>query len=395
MTNRWTGGQYSIFRALLGAYLFVHFAHLLPWGAEVFSNAGMLSDASLSPLFRLFPSVFLLSDAPWVVGALLAAAALAAVLFAAGRWDRVAAAFMWYVLACLFTRNPLIQNPALPYLGWMLLAHLFVPPAPFGSWDARGRVDPCGRWAMPQPIVFAAWTVLALSYSYSGWTKLFSASWVAGDTVAYVLQNPLAREHALRHAFLALPDWTLQALTWTILYVELLFAPLVLFRALRPWLWGLMLWVQFGFLLLLNFADLTIPMLLFHLLTFDPAWVKRPQRTGPITIYYDGACGLCHRVVRFVLAEDRAGRFRFTPIEGDDFLVTDDAGYAFRKSSAYVLILRHLGGLWGVMGFALALIPRKLRDCVYDAMARNRHRWFPRPARSCPIVAPRLRARFL
>jgi len=30
----WTGAQYTFFRGLLGAYLFVHFVHLLPWGAE-------------------------------------------------------------------------------------------------------------------------------------------------------------------------------------------------------------------------------------------------------------------------------------------------------------------------------------------------------------------------
>jgi predicted DCC family thiol-disulfide oxidoreductase YuxK len=395
MRNQWTGGQYSIFRALLGAYLFIHFAHLLPWGAEVFSAAGMLRDAELSPLFRLFPSVLHLSDAPWVVSALLACAAVAALFLAAGRWDRAAAALIWYVLACLFTRNPLIQNPALPYLGWMLLAHLFVPTAPYGSWAAAGRADPDGRWRLPQPLLFAAWMVLALSYSYSGWTKLFSPSWVSGETVAYVLENPLARDHALRQALLGLPEWMLQALTWTILWVELLFAPLALFRTLRPLLWGLMLWVQFGFLFLLNFADLTIPMLLYHLLTFDPSWVKRPERSGALTIYYDGGCGLCHRVVRFVLAEDRAGRFRFSPIEGDRFVVTDAAGFALLKSDAYVLLLRNLGGLWGLLGFALGLVPRQARDAAYDLVAANRRQLFAPPANACPVVPRRLRARFV
>ena len=384
MTNQWTGGQYSLFRALLGAYLFVHFAHLAPWGAEVFSNQGMLAEAATSPLFNLFPSVFHLSDAPWVVSALLVAAAAAALFFAAGKWDRAAAAFMWYVLACLFTRNPLIQNPALPYLGWMLLAHLFVPPAPYGSWAARGRADPAGGWHLPQPLVLAAWAVLALSYSYSGWTKLFSPSWVAGDTVTYVLQNPLARDTPLRELVLAMPDWLLHGLTWTILYVELFFAPLVLFRRLRPILWGVMLWVQFGFLFLLNFADLTVPMLLFHLLTFDPAWMKSTSPAAVETIHYDGRCGLCHRVVRFVLAEDPAGRFRFTPIDTDDFRVVDDAGGMLRKSDAYVHILRRLGGLWGLLGLALARVPLRLRDFVYDFVGRNRRRG----STACLLRAP-------
>jgi predicted DCC family thiol-disulfide oxidoreductase YuxK len=398
MANQWTGGQYSVFRALLGAYLGAHFLHLAPWGAEVFSNRGMLAEAASSPLFRLFPSVFHFSDAPWVVLALLLAAALAAVFFALGKWDRAAAAFMWYVLACLFTRNPLIQNPALPYLGWMLVAHLFVPSAPYGSWAARGRSDPAGGWHLPPPLLFAAWAVLALSYSYSGWTKLFSPSWVAGDTVAYVLQNPLARDHALRELFLGLPEGMLRGLTWTILYVELLFAPLVFLRRLRPLLWGLMLWVQLGFLFLLNFADLTIPMLLYHLLTFDPAWVRGAKSTkaapAPETIYYDGGCGLCHRVVRFVLAEDRDGCFRFSPIEGDDFRVAHEDGSVLAKSEAYVHILRRLGGLWGLAGIALAMVPKRARDHAYDLVGRHRRRIFARPAAACPVVCGSLRERF-
>ena len=50
--NGWTGGQYSVYRALLGGYLFVHFAMLLPFGGELFSSQGMLPDASTSPLTR-------------------------------------------------------------------------------------------------------------------------------------------------------------------------------------------------------------------------------------------------------------------------------------------------------------------------------------------------------
>ena len=65
MSNGWTGGQYSVFRALFGLYLCVHFAQLLPWGAELFSRHGMLPDASASPLSRLFPNVLTWLDAPW------------------------------------------------------------------------------------------------------------------------------------------------------------------------------------------------------------------------------------------------------------------------------------------------------------------------------------------
>src|SRR3989442_2315471 len=57
VSNGWTGGQYSVVRAIFGAYLLVHLLQLIPWGAEVFSRAGILPAAWLSPLTRLFPNV--------------------------------------------------------------------------------------------------------------------------------------------------------------------------------------------------------------------------------------------------------------------------------------------------------------------------------------------------
>ena len=33
MSHGWTGGQYSLYRVVLGGYLVVLFAGLIPWGA--------------------------------------------------------------------------------------------------------------------------------------------------------------------------------------------------------------------------------------------------------------------------------------------------------------------------------------------------------------------------
>jgi predicted DCC family thiol-disulfide oxidoreductase YuxK len=345
-----------------------------------------------------------------MVAGMLATGAAASVFFAVGKCDKVAALAMWYVLACLFGRNPLIANPALPYLGWMLLAHLFVPRAPWGSLTAKGRADPAGGWHMPRALYFAAWVVLALSYSYSGYTKLLSPSWVNGDTVWYVLHNPLARDYFARDIMLWLGEDVVRGLTWTILGIEVLFAPLALFTRLRPILWAMMLAVQFGFLFLLNFADLTTPMLLFHLLTFDPAWIKASAARARETIYYDGHCGLCHRVVRFALAEDRAAHFRFAPLQGpsferavsatvratlaDTFVIVDDHGRVLTKSEAVIHMLARLGGLWRLFGMTLQRVPKTLRDLGYDSIGRVRHRLFPRPKGTCPVLTEALRVRF-
>jgi hypothetical protein len=274
--NGWSGGPYSGFRVLLGSYLLVHFTMLLPWGAELFSSQGMLPDSAVSPLIAAFPNVLGLLDAPAFVAAFLASAVAASVLLLVGCFDRPAAVWLWYVGACLLGRNPLISNPALPVVGWLCLAHATLPSvstAPFGSWWLRGRADPGGGWRMPDALFASAWIVMALGYSYSGFTKLVSPSWIDGSALSYVLSNPLARDTALRELLLGLPPVFLQLASWGGLLLELSFAPLALFRGLRPWLWLAMASMHLGLVVLVDFADLSVGMLLLHAFTFDPAWL--------------------------------------------------------------------------------------------------------------------------
>lgn len=411
MRNGWTGGQYSLFRVAFGLYLAIHFTHLIPWGAELFSNAGALSESTLSPLARLFPNYLVLFDTPWQVSTLLGAAAAAALLFAVGLLDRAAAIFLWYVGACLLGRNPLIANPGIPVVGWLLLAHALLPRAPYGSWGARGRSDPDGDWRMPQPVWRAAWILMAIGYSYSGFTKLGSRSWIDGTAIRYVLENPLARPGLLRDLLVSLPDPLLQIATWSALGLELLFLPLALFRRARPLLWGALLAMHLTLVVLIDFTDLSLGMIALHLFTFDPAWLppRAPQR--PETLYYDGTCGLCHRAVRFALAEDRAAGLRFAPLQGEAFraavpperrgllpdslLLQTDEGALLTRSETVVWMLLRFGGVWRLFGRLLRAVPTSMRDAVYDLVARARHRLFARPAGACPLIPDRLRGRFI
>lgn len=389
--NGWTGGQYSLFRILFGLYLFIHFMYLLPWSAELFSNQGMLTDASTSPLMQAFPNVLHWLDTAWFVQGLVGLAAIAALFFIVGYRDKWAAIFMWYILACLFSRNPLIANPSLPYTGWMLIASCFIPAAPYGSLAAKGQDHANTGWSIPNPIFIASWIVLAASYSYSGYTKLFSPAWVEGNNIGYVLLNPLARDYFLRDFFLWLPPIFLQCLTWTVMYVELLFAPLVLVPKLRMLMWGTMLIIQFGFALLLNFPDLTFAMILFHLFTFNPAWIKsKPLQSGAI-LYFDGNCALCHGVIRFILAEDKSTTLHFKPLaevgmSSSDTIMLFNGNQIYQKSDAVIELLAYLGGLWRIISIVLRLFPRSLRDIGYDCVGNVRYKLFGKIEGVCPIV---------
>lgn len=276
LKNGWTQRDYAIFRAIFGGFLFVHFVQLLPWGAEMFSNAGALPNGAASPLLSLFPNVLAVSDTPFFVGALLVCGAVSSLLLAFGYRDRIAAFALWYILACLFGRNPLISNPSLPYVGLLLLAHASLPHASRKLTTARTATDDVtSAWSMQPSVYLVVWILMACGYSYSGYIKLDSPSWIDGTALLRVLENPLARINPARDALLSLPDFLLRLATWGALLLELLFAPLVLWRRARPYVWGLMLLMHLALVVLVNFAELSAGMILLHLFTCDPRWFRR------------------------------------------------------------------------------------------------------------------------
>lgn len=272
--NGWTGAKYSAFRAIFGGYLCIHFAQLVPWSAELFSREGMLADARISPLYPLFPNPLFVWDTPLVAIGMTVIGALLSVAFAVGLRDRLASVLLWFLWACLYTRNPLIANPGLPYVGWLLLAHACLPSRPRGSLDARIAGGANEDWKMPQGVFVVAWVAMAIGYSYSGATKLVSPSWIDGSALLHVLSNPLARPTFLRETLLALPMPLIALATWGALATELLFAPLSLSGRLRPWIWLALLSMHFGLMTLIDFADLSAGMVMLHLFTFDPNWIE-------------------------------------------------------------------------------------------------------------------------
>lgn len=254
-----------VVRVALGLYAAVHCAHLAPWAAEVFSSDGAVPDGRASPLLHAFPNVLALCDAPAFVTALVALGAALGLLLAAGVRDRACAALLWYLGACLLGRNPLIANPALPCVGWLLLAHAVAPR------------DLASRRTLRE----VTWAVMAIAYTYGGATKLSSPSWLDGAALARVLECPLARPTALRDALLALPPALLAAATWGALALEGLYAPLALSRRARPLLWLAAVGMHLSLVVLVDFADLSAGTLLMHVATFDPEWFARGRNFAP------------------------------------------------------------------------------------------------------------------
>ena len=108
----------------------------------------------------------------------------------------------------------------------------------------------------------------------------------------------------------------------------------------------------------------------------------------PWLILFDGVCGWCTGWVRFLISHDRSKRFQFAPLQSplgqkllknydlplkkiSTFVVITPNGH-LTKSTAALNLVRHLGGLWGLL-YVFILVPKSLRDGAYDLVARYRY----------------------
>src|SRR5690606_5932540 len=135
-----------------------------------------------------------------------------------------------------------------------------------------------------------------------------------------------------------------------------------------------------------------------HLFTFDGRWVPAKVAASDTVpgreplLLYDGECGLCNAVVRFLLREDAAARLRFAPLQSaigqaalrrlglstTDFdslvFLPDRTGNVFSmRTSGVIDVVARIGGVWRALGETFRLVPAGVRDLTYKAVARTRY----------------------
>ena len=92
-------------------------------------------------------------------------------------------------------------------------------------------------------------------------------------------------------------------------------------------------------------------------------------------IFYDDACPLCSRGIRFVRANDHRQKFRYCPLpRKEKSIILQHHGKTLSRSSAILTIFQELTGLPRLMGHLGMMVPRPVRDGIYDWISRNRYR---------------------
>lgn len=126
-------------------------------------------------------------------------------------------------------------------------------------------------------------------------------------------------------------------------------------------------------------------------------------------ILFDGVCNFCNTSVNFLIRRDPKGLFRFAPLQSEtgkrllerhhlsttnlDTMVLIEGDRVSTRSTAGLKIARRLSGLWPLL-CVFQIVPRPIRDAVYNVIARNRYRWWGKRD-TCMIPTPGVREKFL
>jgi predicted DCC family thiol-disulfide oxidoreductase YuxK len=132
------------------------------------------------------------------------------------------------------------------------------------------------------------------------------------------------------------------------------------------------------------------------------------MNSNPV-LYFDGVCNLCNGVVKFIIKRDKKAKFKFASLQSvsgqnilkqynlsidnlESFILIKDNKF-YNKSSAGLMVLKELGGWWKLL-YAFIIIPKPIRDFIYDLIAKRRYKIFGR-SDTCMVPIPELKERFL
>lgn len=126
-------------------------------------------------------------------------------------------------------------------------------------------------------------------------------------------------------------------------------------------------------------------------------------------ILFDGVCNFCNGAVNFIIERDKAGYFKFAPLQSEigekllaengvdkietDSVVLIEDGKVYTHSTAALRIARQLDGAWKLT-YGFVVVPRFVRNFFYKLFAKYRYKMFGKQD-ACMLPTPEIRQRFL
>lgn len=135
------------------------------------------------------------------------------------------------------------------------------------------------------------------------------------------------------------------------------------------------------------------------------------QNNAPI-ILFDGVCNLCNGFVNLLIRIDKKAALRFMPLQSGKIekitvltpvmndlpinlstVILVEGEKISLKSNAVLRTAAYLPWPWKVLKY-FSFLPNKMRDSIYDFIAKHRYRWFGK-SNQCMIPTPDVQKRFL
>jgi len=132
--------------------------------------------------------------------------------------------------------------------------------------------------------------------------------------------------------------------------------------------------------------------------------------SGRPLLFFDGECNLCNGIVQFIIRHDKKKLFLFATLQSGigerakeevqsiyhccpDTVILFYKDKYYIKSDAAIMVFRLLGGFWSLLSFA-RVMPRGMRNGLYEWISRNRYKWFGK-RNECMVPTPELQSRFI
>ena len=126
-------------------------------------------------------------------------------------------------------------------------------------------------------------------------------------------------------------------------------------------------------------------------------------------ILFDGVCNFCNAMVNFIISQDKKNIFLFAALQSDagqklldehkidwkasDSFVVIQNDKTYLKSDAALKLYSKLPWYWK-WSQTFWIVPKFIRDWVYNVIARNRYRWFGKKEQ-CMIPTKEMKEKFL
>ncbi|MFE6075416.1 thiol-disulfide oxidoreductase DCC family protein [Paenibacillus sp. NPDC057886] len=133
------------------------------------------------------------------------------------------------------------------------------------------------------------------------------------------------------------------------------------------------------------------------------------QHQGHPIVLVDGVCHFCQGLTQWIIKRDPEGKFHFASLQSDvakkllekgnqstdsmdTFVLIEDGKY-YTRSTAALRLAKGLKFPYPLL-YVLIIVPKFIRNAIYNTVARNRYRWFGKDE-ACMLPTPEIKDRFL